>query len=296
VVLNEDGGVIYAAEHTPGCTTGPVDCLGEQYVLRKTRSMTDAMRTKVQMAAQLVEKQLTELLTCRQLAAVFGVCFFATSNFSLAPKAYFDSLFFYRQLSLFATEQGWSSLAPRLPSVALEQTRHWILALLAHAHVPILEAELPIDATITFDACDLGWGAIIQRANGSVHVCARPWSTSDLATHQLWSSVVSEPLACVRAACFGVGPGMRHVRLISDHAGLVFAGGRQYARCRSYNDCLQQLEALFPDVRFSFAFIAGAQNRADSLSRGLVGWSPDFEMRTPAVCVPWAEMPSVRVG
>jgi hypothetical protein len=111
--------------------------------------------------------------------------------------------------------------------------------------------------------------------------------------HCLSSSVVSEPLACVRAACAGVSADMQHVRMISDHQGLVCSAARGYAAARSYNECFVALESLFPSVVFSFAFVAGASNRADPLSRGIAGWSEpesvEAKVLLPGMC-------SVRVG
>jgi hypothetical protein len=94
-------------------------------------------------------------------------------------------------------------------------------------------------------------------------------------SNNVHSSVVSEPLAAYRAACVAVGGGVRHVLLVSDHEPLVHAGARGYASARTYNTLLVALERDFPGVRFSFAFVPGARNRADPWSRGLCGWTSD---------------------
>lgn len=277
VVLNEDGGAIVSSSEA----SAQVEVLGERYDMhRRTRTITDSVREKLQAAVHTTQWQRTQSISCRNMAAVYGILFFASANFGYAPKAHFDALYFYRQLSRYAQEKGWSSAAPRLPMIEDEQISDWLLRMLAHAPVPITSsAQLP-DRRVTFDACELGWGAVIEcGTTGATSFFALPWDSSTRDSHHLQSSVVSEPLAAFRAACVAVVEGVRHVRLVSDHEPLVRAGERGYAAARSYNALFVALERSFPDVHFSYEFVPGSRNRADPWSRGLCGWSGIEEPR-----------------
>ena len=87
--------------------------------------------------------------------------------------------------------------------------------------------------------------------------------------------MVAEPLAVLKAVAASVVPGRdTNVLIHTDHMGLVFAGARGYGKCYMYNQMLTCLAEHFPGVRFSFVFVRGCDNPADTLSRGWVedGW------------------------
>ncbi len=291
VLLNEKEATIFCASPTDGCLCEPFDCLGEHYDLStRTRTLTTSTRDKLMTATAVIRSN--ELMPCRRLAAVFGILFFASAVFApaVSPRRYFDSVHFYRQLAKYASEVGWSATAPRLPGPEAAQTEAWLLDALTQPPVPImLPTEREADCTIIFDASDLGWGAVVSHKNVN-RLLAGQWTPADHQRHALWSSVVSEPLAAVRAAIAAVPAEARRIRMVTDHQPLIFASRRGYAAARSYNEMLERLEVLFHGKQFFFEYVPGPRNPADPLSRGLLGWTECPQVRVGSA---W---PSVRVG
>ena len=311
VIINDRDSIkVYGTSPEEGVTCSPFDCLGERYDLQhSTRTITSSTVEKLQLAVAVVKRQTSELIPCRRLAAVYGILFYATSTFTyeLSPKRFFDSIYFLRQMSRVASRTSWDAVAPRLPAAAYDQTQAWLLAALAQSPVPLHTSspEGEPEIQITVDACEAGWGAVIETAAGTQQLVAYPWTQQDVAAGGLWSSVVTEPLAALRGALVGVPAGTKHVRIVTDHEPLVFAASRGWAASRNYNTMLCRLAECFPETTFSWVHIAGPKNRADPLSRGLAGWSglwPDEEVRvachlpTVRFGVATCSMPSVKVG
>jgi hypothetical protein len=291
VRLNESEDTIYAAIQTPGCSMEAFDCLGERYCLHnRTRTLTDGTRKKLELALGVLDEQSRGVISARRLAAVFGVAFYATHVVDIFLGPFFDSILFFRHLASEMSTFGWNGPAGRLSGLAAQQTRCWLLTALAKQPVPMAP---PIEAPqleITTDASSWGWGAVCRDVlTGKIQVAAVPWSQADRHRHNVGSSVSSEPLAVVRAACLFVGSDLDRVRINCDHAPLVFAGSAGYARCRTYNETLCRLRELFPNTAFRFSFVPGRENKADELSRGTYG------CRWPQA-LPSSILPSVRVG
>ena len=274
VVLNEPDDVVYGAAPEDGVCTDEFECLGERYSLANgTRSLTSSSLAKLRAAVQTLNEVRVDLISLKRIAAVFGIAFFATRVIDVSPAPFFDAIGYYRRIAALAQISGWSSTAPRPDDKSMSQLSVWLLQLLANAPVPITDRSFECDLTITVDASLLGWGAILERNNGTISIEARPWSPADHANHSLWSSTVAEPLAVIRAAIAGISSSTRFVRVFSDHLPLVYAGKRGYARARVYNDTILRLRELFPWVTFDFVFVAGINNPADPFSRGLRGWT-----------------------
>lgn len=297
ILINDpDDRVIHSSSPTPDCICEAFDCLGERYDLRhRSRTVTEATRDKLRAAATVIREQAFQLTSVRRLAAVYGILFFASNTFgtALSPKRYFDSVYFLRQLSRVGQTAGWASTAPRLPVHAYDQTVSWLIDAMSVRPVPMVTPETEADLVVTVDACALGWGAVIEVPSSGAHrTVALPWSADDARRLHLWSSVVTEPTAALRAAMTAITPDTRHIHIITDHSALVSASRRGWAAGRSYNDVLCRFAELWPNITVSFSHIAGAKNRADPLSRGQMGWSS----AQPSTCVTFPELPSVRVG
>ncbi len=146
-----------------------------------------------------------------------------------------------------------------------------------------------VDLKIYSDASSWGAGAVAIDREGHTEQFTEPWSSAERDRYRVESSVTSEPLAAVKAACRFVRPHHRHVVLCSDHIGLVYAAEAGYGRALQYNIALQRLADLFPQTRISVRFVAGTGNQADTLSRGLASACAVPSGAPPIV-------PSVRVG
>ncbi len=136
------------------------------------------------------------------------------------------------------------------------------------------------------DASAWGWGATIEE-HGAVRCRAFPWSADDRLQHKISSSVVAEPLALRLLLCCILSasrPGLR-IKVFSDHAPLVWRAARGHADTWAYNEVCRAIESAWCVFGTSVvvAFVRGAENRADALSRGLVA---------PSI-VPWG---AFRVG
>jgi hypothetical protein len=166
------------------------------------------------------------------------------------------------------------------------------LAVTSHAPVPILTSEPGSpEFTITVDASEDGWGAIVvNNETSATRFYAVPWTDDERESLPLWSSVVAEPLAIVRAAVASIPIHCGNVLVCTDHLPMVYAGKRGYAACRAYNDCLCRLAALFPACRFTFRFVPGSLNAADPFSRGQFGWYA----HEPQVKIGF--LPSIKIG
>lgn len=273
VVLNASEQVFSTHECIGACTAS-FDCLGERYsLIRQTRELTDATLAKLKAASSLLREQTTEVVSARRMAALFGILFYAAPILRTKLCRFPDALNYYRALSAMATDVGWNTAAPRMSPLASAQVSAWLLESLENKPVPLTEAHRPPALVITVDASLAGWGCIVEPVDAPCSFAAFEWSPSDHQQNALWSSVVAEPLAVVRAVVHCLPAGVHEVLIRSDHQPLVSSAARGYARCGPYNSMLARLAEIFPAVSFKFEHVPGVLNRADPYSRGQHGWT-----------------------
>eukprot|EP00744_Colponema_vietnamica_P006419 GILI01009333.1.p1 GENE.GILI01009333.1~~GILI01009333.1.p1 ORF type:complete len:799 (-),score=70.37 GILI01009333.1:23-2419(-) len=239
--------------------------LGESYNYRRaTRANSKKTLEKLTYVKESLNKSAP--LTYRQIAAIFGLLFFASDVAATRLAQHFNSLTFYRRS--MTQVKKWSAVGPTFPEEVRLEVVHWIDRLLINTPVPASKPPPPpTDLEIYVDASDYGWGCVSFH-NNIPKVCARPWSASDREVANVSSSVTSEPLGALRAVLATVSTSMRRVVIHTDHTGLVYAGNRGYGKAKTYNEALVQLQKFFPTTDFVFQYIPGPQNPADPYSRG----------------------------
>ncbi len=273
VVLNASE-KIFSTHACTGASTELFDCLGERYsLLHQTRELTDATLSKLKAASALLREHTTEVVSARRIAALFGILFYSAPILRTKLCRFPDALNYYRALSAMATDMGWNTAAPRMSPLASAQVSTWLLESLENKPVPLTETHRPPALVITVDASLAGYGYIAEPVDAPCSFGAFEWTPADHQQNALWSSVVAEPLAVVRAVVHCLPAGVQEVLIRSDHQPLVFSAARGYARCGPYNSMLSRLAELFPAVSFTFEHVPGVLNRADPYSRGQYGWT-----------------------
>lgn len=237
------------------------DFLGEHYdLVRGLRSLTSKNLKKLQYAVKMLDGPLT----ARQLSAIFGLLFFSSEVLRTDLSLYFAALSFFRRAS--ATVSEWDDAAPPFTEPALSNLRLWFEELIQNKPTPIVSTTPEPDLTFFVDASEFGFGAVCISDRG-VQLLQGEWSVEDRASYDVNHSTVAEPLAVRRVAALVVSGGHKHVRVLSDHMGLIFAGNKGYGKCRSYNDMCLFLKG-YGNTVFTFGFVPGALNvTSDKLSR-----------------------------
>lgn len=235
-----------------------------------TRTIAEKSRRKLIIASDCLHART---LTRRQLAAVFGIIFYAADT--VAPDSlaeHFDALRHYRKhISTCDEHDGrvWSELLV-LPVDIKAELQLWLSTLVNAAPIPAESPRAAYDLIIATDACETGWGAVgLDLHNGSIHSAAGSWQSNDM----LWTlarSVESEPLGMLKGALRFVSSKHKSVLLLTDHVGAMYAVQQGLGKARAYNHLVLRLRELWPNCRFDCAHIAGSSNPADPLSRGLV--------------------------
>ena len=239
------------------------DFLGERFNLtKKTRCLTKKTLDKVRAALTVLPSRMSY----RQVAAVFGLSFFCSEVLDLPLAKHFKAMRYYRKT--MAAVDHWDNVAPSLSDEDKKSLTCWLKAILHNKPVPTWTSDESFPTlTIYCDASAYGWGAVCVSSSG-VKEAGAPWSEEEKSRHNVQLSTVAEPLAVNKAVAAFVSTSCQHVKIMSDHQGLIFAGNAGYGKGLDYNNmCLKLLEA-FPDTTFSFEFIPGELNvLADALSR-----------------------------
>jgi len=241
----------------------------------KSLQLSSKTVNKARIVADALAQERT-VLPVRLLSAGLGIVLYAHSVFRAhgrAGAAHFPSLMtFFRYLSMqcAADENLWDVSIVVEPDL-LRQLVSWLRMVVANAYCKAIDISRAPSVLIACDACSEGWGAVATRLDGSTP----PVTVSGRFTVPLPRSTASEPLAVTFAMeelsrCQAFTP-YDTVVVVTDHAGLVWATAKGHSANSSYNDCIARLRSDFPTTRM--AFIAGLDNPADPLSRGLsVGW------------------------
>jgi hypothetical protein len=230
-------------------------------------TVTNSNKTFTKLAA--VKSQLSEKTThtFTQIAAYFGLLFWANWITPAHPERAYNALRYFR--SATAAPYDWKAPAPNMSPVAIAEMFQWIEDLINAPPAKLLPEEIDYEATMHVDASAFGWGAVVVDSTGQVHNLGAPWSEEDRRTWNLQSSVSAEPLALVKAVQAWASTNTRHIRVFTDHQPLVWAWRTGYAKAYSYNAAILTLNATFPLLKITMEFIAGVLNvDADRISRG----------------------------
>lgn len=237
--------------------------LGEVYNHKeKTRRCTDKVVKKAIFAQEMVRRGR---LTVRQLFAIFGLLLWSAGTLAI-PLAQFHSTFRF----IASLHQHDLHKSVPVPQSVQTQLSAWATLASTNKPVPVFNtasADLP-ELTLFTDASVHGWGVVAVRADGCVTSIGERWTVPERINYQVHSSVVAEPLAIRKAVARFVTQDMKHVKILSDHAGFVFAGQKGIGKTLSYNTVLQELQAHC-GTHFSFEHIPGTSNPADIYSRTL---------------------------
>lgn len=264
VTLNEPG-VALADLVVPG-----FDFLGVEYDLA-ARTCRNTAKTEEKLRAASAVLEGPSMITLRQMAAIFGVLFWAQQIAPLRLAPFFSALRFFRHLPLEAYAAHWNAPAPPLPQLARLQLRQWLLLASARPARPLITPSVPApELRMWVDACASGWGALVERTtDGSILRLARGWSVEDSESYNLTSSVTTEPLGMRRAIAAVATATTRAIEVHTDHQPLVCAWHAGRGRIAAYNDCILAVQAAYPQLHVDVRFVAGAENvDADALSRG----------------------------
>lgn len=240
--------------------------LGETYDYRRAqRKLSDKTIEKLIYIQDGLKKSAPQ--SYRQIAAIFGVLFYATEVSALSLAPHFDALTFFRRTMSIVTT--WDAPSEGIPADVNCKLQIWVARLLRNIPVPVarLTSAVP-DIELFVDASEFGWGCVSIRGD-SKRVFSQPWSQTDKAEHKVGSSVTSEPLGALRAVLATSSVGMQKVVIHTDHMGLVYAGQRGYGKARTYNEIMLQLQQKFPSTEFVFKYVPGPSNPADPYSRGV---------------------------
>ena len=239
------------------------------------------------------------IMPVRTACAIFGVLLYASSVLGLDAGEHWLALDAFRNASRYGASQQWAARCfGELTDDSVMATLAWLEAV---SHAPpfnFLEAHLraadearrPVDCSLTIDASAYGVGVVASSAGRTTHHSI-PWSPAErsVLAGVGFASTRTEPCAAVRAVLACAPPNARHIKIRSDHLGLVLASRASIVRCFSYNETFRRLRAARPGVRFTWEFLPGWSNIvADRLSRGLL--APDHADSVPP------PPPFVRIG
>lgn len=247
------------------------DFLGEHYdLINKSRSLTTKTVEKLKVARNILSE---ESLSFRQVAAIFGLLYYASEVLNIPMCKFFRSLATHRHLMSLVVNDNWDAPAPHLPPEVTDELIVWIDIAAKNTPTEIItesNKHLPPDVTVFVDASEYGWGAV-SISESCVKHYGGVWSADDRSKFNLSLSTVAEPLAVQRALSAIVSTNFKHVAVFSDHMGLVFAGNKKYGKSQNYNAMCDFLHSRFPNTDFSFNFIPGEKNvLADGISRGKI--------------------------
>ena len=191
VVINLPDGSMPTPNNPPTVTyTDSADVLGEHYdFTAQTRCATSSTMAKLKLACEVIATQQQDLVSRRQIAAVFGLLFFATRVLDVSPAPFYFAMRFYREMASSTGLDEWDEVAPRLPSKALGEVQLWLQRIALNIPVKILEVR-KTSMYIFTDASVWGYGGVIITPEG-VSTTSVPWTNLDRCTFQLQFSAVA---------------------------------------------------------------------------------------------------------
>jgi len=257
--------------------TQNLELLGEKY---DTLNCTRCLTTKTLEKLIVVDAFLKTETQCsnREMAAVFGILLYSANvlDFSLCDVP--NALKYFRRIGVSAYSHGWDSTAPIMEELQRREVHLLCAAALRNTPVTTFSPKITPTRQLFCDASDWGWGCIYRSEDGIVTTHAGPWSPIDRLTHNLQSSVSSEPLGLWRSMCAAVDPQFTGaIEIFTDHSPLVFAAAAGYSPCTTYNTLLRNLKDNFRSTCL-FTWIPGAKNPADTYSRGNFTGPPTIQI------------------
>jgi hypothetical protein len=168
--------------------------LGVKYdLVAETVQQSEKTIRKLEVVNEVMETQMTH----RQVAAVFGLLFWANSVLPMDLSQFFNALRYYRKQGS-VHDHEWNNTAEQPSAQVKRELREWVRQALTAKPQPLRIVDPPEEATILVDASSYGWGAMCISAKG-VMTAGDRWSMDDWAQWNLHSSVAAEPLAYTRA-------------------------------------------------------------------------------------------------
>ena len=223
--------------------------------------------------------------TRRNLAAHFGLLFWAVGLVVVNPGDYFDALKFYagvcRAFSLLEDPLDgdfWEEPAG-VDGAAEQALIAWTECVLQNVprKVPPPRNGEPVDWIVCVDSCASGWGYVaVDGLSGETRAHGERWTRDfrALHSHQLHQSVFTEPHGAFNTACHLLSHSgrLQRVHFMTDSVATQTGGNKGFnARSATINDVLVRLRRTFPAEFFEFSFehLPGTSNTvADYLSRG----------------------------
>ena len=239
--------------------TTEYDFLGEHYDhVAKTRCLTKKTAAKAAfVGAFMLDKKP---LRTKQLQAIFGLLLYAANTLRLTIANYHWALRFMSKVC--ASEQ---QTEHDIPDDVRGEFLSWARVASTNTPVDVYTPDIEADFIIYTDASAYGWGAISISRGGNVKTISKQWSPQECEEHNVYSSVVAEPLAIRKAIAALVPATTRKVTIFTDHLPFVFAAEATYGKAWSYSSAIQFLAGY--KTEFDVQFVPGAQNPADVLSR-----------------------------
>ena len=214
--------------------------------------------------------------SCRQLAAHYGLLFWAYGILDVDLSRYYNALRFLAAAGseLQAAPDLWDTPANVWPS-AWRDLEQWTSAVARNAPRRVHERSEPVWVVVT-DASAWGWGYVAhERATSRVQIHGEHWKPEFMRRHgdKIGRSTFTEPQAVINALCHLLRAPIATTRvlLFTDNTVTRSAYARGY-NIRSYdnNECLQRLHKIFgSSLIVDYAYVEGPRNPADAASRGL---------------------------
>jgi hypothetical protein len=233
----------------------------------------------------------TASLSIRQMAAHFGILFYAASVCRPDLSNYFSAMRFFRELAaLPAAGHQWDDVSPRLPPGAAAELERWTLDAIANTPRKILTQEeraslaLPPTHIIVTDASVWGWGSLcVCLRTGSVDIRNGAWEKADGGPNY-GHSTEAEPEGVYRALCAHVPLAAPwRVCVYTDHEAIVHTQERGYSRGFNINMLHSRVQQWQANI--SFRFVAGKMNPADAASRGNISGAEIADSKRQALAL-----------
>lgn len=234
--------------------------------------------------------------TYRNLAAHYGLLFWAIGLTNVSPGDFFAALRYYGHVCRnFSTMESSSDCSDDMIRAYWEQPAvvwgtawsdlgAWTAAVLRSEPVRVdtsARSAQPAqpDWIVCVDSCRVGWGYIaLAPRTGEVRYHGARWTAAfrDANRDKLHRSVFTEPEGTLLSLChlLTAKDVKQHIVIFTDNTATMYAGRKGFnTRSADINGVLGRLRRLFPSDLFSFEFshIKGTDNSvADALSRGRI--------------------------
>jgi hypothetical protein len=210
---------------------------------------------------------LKETWSYRQLAAFYGILFYANSTLRIPMADFYEAIKYHRDMSttLEAIPELWNAPAPPTPPMVLSQLERWTLLVLENTPRPC-GTEVECIGHLMVDASDWGYAGTFVDRNGAVNTIQKAWEPTFC-----WrgNSAVAEPIAAIRCAVAVTRPDvMGYINVVTDHLSALPQFIHEYSRNYIVNGGFQWINNLRPHLVLRGTHIEGTANLCDARSRG----------------------------